>query len=254
MASARRVVTLNVYDVAPPQQNQQQPQPSPTQAPPSQTPLPTDAAPAIPLISRVNQLGRASGLGGVFHGGVAVDGKEYAFGFCERGTGVYATRPKQNPLYTWRETVVLGETTLPPDQVLALISRLKSEWPGCSYDLLRRNCCHFCAEMARELGVSQPPAWLNRLANAGEVTAAAAAQGAAMARAAAEEAGRLGMQAAAALRGILGGAGGSGGGGGSGAGQAAGAPPQSVLDMWAQRWGAQPKPGGGGGRGGADGL
>lgn len=248
-APPRRPVVLNVYDVAPPPPPQQQQQ---QQQQCNHSPLPTDAAPAVPLIARVNQMGRMSGLGGVFHGGIAIDGNEYAFGFCERGTGVYATRPKQNPLYTYRESVDLGATALPAEAVLSLVARLKTEWPGCSYDLLRRNCCHFCAEMARELGVAAPPAWLNRLANAGEATAAAAEATAAMARAAAAEASRLGMGAAAALRGFLAGGGGGGGGAPAGGG-GGGGPAPSVIDLFAQRW-AQPKPPGGGGRGGADGL
>jgi len=225
MAAPPRPVTLNVYDVVPPP-------PQPADAPASSSSsagLPTDAVPPSSLVARLNAVGRAAGLGGVFHGGVAVDGKEYAYGYCERGTGIYATQPRQNPLYVFREAVDLGATRLPPDEVAALVRRLRDAWPGDGYDLLRRNCCHFCAELARGLGVGAPPAWLNRLANAGEATAAAAADAAAMARGAAAEVQRLGWEGLSALRraaagaGLVGGGGGgAAGGGGAGAGGARG--------------------------------
>jgi hypothetical protein len=30
-------------------------------------------------------------------------------------------------------------------EVMKLMSELQAAWPGHCYDLLRRNCCHFCA-------------------------------------------------------------------------------------------------------------
>jgi hypothetical protein len=258
MSAPPRPVTLNVYDVAPP------PPPEGAASTPAAAaaatsaapppPLPADRAP--PLIARLNGLGRAAGLGGVFHGGIAVDGKEYAFGYCERGTGVYATRPRANPLYTYRESVDLGETRLPPDEVAAVVRRLRDAWPGGGYDLLRRNCCHFCDALARELGVSPPPAWLNRLANAGEVTAAAAAEAAAVARAVAAEAGRRGWQGLEALRRAAAGL----GGGAAASGEAPAGGNALLRAMAAQDaglfWGGatarqphQPPQGGGGGGG-----
>jgi len=53
----------------------------------------------------------ALGLGGVFHGGVEVHGREWSFGLTEgRGvTGVYSVSPGANPMYQYREAVTLGE-------------------------------------------------------------------------------------------------------------------------------------------------
>jgi hypothetical protein len=36
--------------------------------------------------------------------------------------------------------------------------------PALSYDLVRGNCNHFSSAFAEALGVSLPPAWINRLA------------------------------------------------------------------------------------------
>lgn len=55
---------------------------------------------------------RYTALGGVFHGGIEVNGKEWSYGYCEKGTGVYYCMPKDNPMYSYRETVTLGATTL----------------------------------------------------------------------------------------------------------------------------------------------
>lgn len=45
------------------------------------------------MITRVNNITHQIGLGGVFHGGVAIDGVEWSFGYCDAGTGVYSCKP-----------------------------------------------------------------------------------------------------------------------------------------------------------------
>jgi len=120
---------------------------------------------AVPYVATVNSIGRNMlGIGGVFHGGVEVFGKEWSFGFAHSGTGVYCCDPKANQMYTYRESVLLGVTSLSQRQVDALIARLKQEWPGAEYDLLEHNCNSFCEAFAKELGVDPPPGWVNRLA------------------------------------------------------------------------------------------
>ncbi|KAI8471534.1 MAG: PPPDE putative peptidase domain-containing protein [Monoraphidium minutum] len=147
-------VLLNVYDVVPPDQG-------------------APGAPAAP-ITRLNNLTRNlfGGVGGIFHGAVVIGDIEYSFGYCESGSGVYHIKAKQNPMYTFRETLSLGSTTLDHAQIMAIIRRMRAEWLGPSYDLLSRNCCHFCDVLASELCVTPVPAWLNRFA----VTGAAALQ------------------------------------------------------------------------------
>ncbi|KAK9812928.1 hypothetical protein WJX72_005911 [[Myrmecia] bisecta] len=121
-------------------------------------------------IQRLNDMGRIIGSGGVFHGALEVNGVEWSYGFCEHGTGVYGCEPKKNPMYTFRESIVLGVTSLSDASMREVITRLQREWPGCSYDLLTRNCCHFCEELAKQLGVSKLPGWLNRFAYGADAT------------------------------------------------------------------------------------
>uniref|UniRef100_A0A383W0G7 PPPDE domain-containing protein n=1 Tax=Tetradesmus obliquus TaxID=3088 RepID=A0A383W0G7_TETOB len=122
---------------------------------------------------RLNRITRELGLGGVFHGAIQIGATaqlgspepvEFSFGWCERGTGVYAVHACQNPMYQFRETISLGSTPKSMEQVRGIIQELKLTWPGHSYDLLTRNCCHFCEDLAARLQVAPVPGWLNRFA------------------------------------------------------------------------------------------
>merc|ERR1712232_398260 len=64
--------------------------------------------------------------------------------------------------------VLLGRTPCEPEEVLRILARLRRQWQGSSYDLLRRNCAHFCVELVRRLRVGGVPQWVNKLAGVGE--------------------------------------------------------------------------------------
>nr|GME06282.1 deSI-like protein At4g17486 [Ipomoea batatas] len=109
------------------------------------------------------------GLGGIFHSAVQVYGdEEWSFGFCEQGTGVFSCPAGQNPMYSYRESINLGQTNYSIFKVNQILRELSREWPGCSYDLLSKNCNHFCDEFCERLGVPKLPGWVNRFANAGD--------------------------------------------------------------------------------------
>ncbi|KAK7283615.1 hypothetical protein RIF29_13254 [Crotalaria pallida] len=109
------------------------------------------------------------GLGGIFHSAVQVYGDdEWSFGFCEQGTGVFSCPSGKNPMYTYRESLILGKTNFSIFKVNQILRELSREWPGSSYDLLSRNCNHFCDEFCERLGVPKLPGWVNRFANAGD--------------------------------------------------------------------------------------
>ncbi|GBG88467.1 hypothetical protein CBR_g47937 [Chara braunii] len=120
-------------------------------------------------IRQVNKIMRDTmGIGGIFHGAVEVHGEEWSFGYCERGSGVYCCAPKRNPMYTFRETVVLGMTPLDKRKVREIVERMGYEWQGRTYDLLAKNCNHFCEAFCQMLGVGPIPGWVNRFAHAGD--------------------------------------------------------------------------------------
>ncbi|XP_021651546.1 uncharacterized protein LOC110643476 isoform X2 [Hevea brasiliensis] len=93
---------------------------------------------------------------------------EWSFGFCEHGTGVFSCPSGKNPMYTYRESIVLGRTNFSIFKVNQILRELSREWPGSSYDLLSKNCNHFCDEFCERLGVPKLPGWVNRFANAGD--------------------------------------------------------------------------------------
>ncbi|KAJ7000281.1 LOW QUALITY PROTEIN: desumoylating isopeptidase 1 [Populus alba x Populus x berolinensis] len=127
----------------------------------------------------------AIGLGGIFHSAVQwsvrsrIHGDdEWSFGFCEQGTGVFSCPSSKNPMYTYREKIVLGKTSC---SIFKILRELSREWPGDAYDLLAKNCNHFCDEFCERLGVPKlpdypkeflklesVPCWVNRFANAGD--------------------------------------------------------------------------------------
>jgi len=112
------------------------------------------------------------GLGGIFHSAVQVYGdNEWSFGFIEQGTGVFSCPSGKNPMYTYRECIVLGKTNRSISEVTQILRELITEWPGDSYDLLSKNCNHFCDEFCERLGVPRLPGWVNRFAHAGDAAA-----------------------------------------------------------------------------------
>jgi len=144
-------------------------------------------------VTRLSAIQRANGvLGsfgtGAYHAGVEVYGREWSFGATEDGSsGVFCCGPADCDDHAYIRAIPMAETRATEAEVLGLIGRLRTEWSGDDYDLLRCNCCHFSDELLRRLGVGPAPGWLTSLAGAGAVVddkVAAAASGAAAAKAA----------------------------------------------------------------------
>merc|ERR1719356_746111 len=63
------------------------------------------------LVKKVNRISTVSDkvlIGGVFHAGVEVYGREWGYGFTEDGSGVYYCDPRCNTQHTYKATVNLG--------------------------------------------------------------------------------------------------------------------------------------------------
>ncbi|KAK9842103.1 hypothetical protein WJX81_008544 [Elliptochloris bilobata] len=103
---------------------------------------------------------------GIFHSGVQIHGVEYAYGGHEYDmSGVFATAPRDAPgPVTWRESVVIGYTSLEPHEVQDVVQHLGYEFRGNSYHLLERNCNHFSEALCEKLTGERTPSWVNRLA------------------------------------------------------------------------------------------
>jgi hypothetical protein len=108
-------------------------------------------------------------FGGVFHAGVEVNGLEWSFGQTDtiKEQGVTSDVPTKHPAHTFRQTIPRGYTQLSKEDIAAIIEGMQQQYPGPSYDLLRRNCCTFADDFCQRLGVGRIPAWVHRLARMG---------------------------------------------------------------------------------------
>eukprot|EP00930_Biecheleria_cincta_P053423 TRINITY_DN38925_c0_g1_i1.p1 TRINITY_DN38925_c0_g1~~TRINITY_DN38925_c0_g1_i1.p1 ORF type:complete len:272 (-),score=59.21 TRINITY_DN38925_c0_g1_i1:115-897(-) len=117
-------------------------------------------------VREMNKLLLAVGTG-AFHGGVEVYGKEWSYGYADEGSGVFCCTPMACEGHQYRESVVIGETAMSPQEVGQVLEQLMEAWPGNEYDLLRRNCVLFSDELCVQLGVGNIPRWVKNLAGAG---------------------------------------------------------------------------------------
>mmetsp|Transcript_70123 Transcript_70123/g.198768 ORF Transcript_70123/g.198768 Transcript_70123/m.198768 type:complete len:403 (+) Transcript_70123:108-1316(+) len=110
---------------------------------------------------------------GAFHAAVEVYGEEWSFYRTPNPTscGVCKSlRPRHHPVHVYRQSINLGSTCLKDWEVRYLIrGKLAAKWPGGGYDLLHRNCIHFCDELLLSLGVKPVPAWVKSLHETGAV-------------------------------------------------------------------------------------
>jgi len=102
---------------------------------------------------------------GAFHCGVEVYGKEWSFrsGRPAGVSGLFWVAPRTAG-GAYRETIVMGETSMSEKEVERLVQALLGYWPSSGYDLLMRNCCHFSNEFCQRLGVGSIPEWTMTLA------------------------------------------------------------------------------------------
>lgn len=108
-------------------------------------------------------------LGGLFHVGVEVNGKEWSFGYCSLpGTGVCGLPPRTHPSHHFRETICLARTQHSEETIVGILKAMSSEYQGSEYTLLQRNCLHFADDLCQRLGVGGVPAWVQRLARCAE--------------------------------------------------------------------------------------
>ncbi|XP_057957098.1 deSI-like protein At4g17486 [Malania oleifera] len=128
---------------------------------------------SVPVYLNVYDLttinGYAYWLGlGVYHSGVQVHGVEYAFGAHEHPTtGIFEVEPKQCPGFTFRKSILIGRTDLGAKDVRAFMEKLSGEYSGNSYNLITKNCNHFCNDACLRLTGKPIPRWVNRLARLG---------------------------------------------------------------------------------------
>nr|XP_043635983.1 deSI-like protein At4g17486 isoform X1 [Erigeron canadensis] len=105
---------------------------------------------------------------GVYHSGVQVHGVEYAYGAHEEATtGIFEGEPKQCEGFTFRKRILIGWTDMNIKEVKGFMEELGHEYKGTSYNLITKNCNHFCKDVCIRLTGNSIPSWVNRLAKIG---------------------------------------------------------------------------------------
>ena len=114
----------------------------------------------------------------IHHSSIEVYGVEYAFGgHASAASGVFETKPFYQLIedgvlpdtLSLKEQHHVGITKKTPLEIAAVVEKLAPAWPGNQYDLLRRNCNHFAAELAEAIsgGKFNFPRYVNRIARVG---------------------------------------------------------------------------------------
>ncbi|GLT45876.1 hypothetical protein SLA2020_196760 [Shorea laevis] len=107
---------------------------------------------------------------GIFHSGIEVNGVEYAFGAHDFPTsGVFEVEPRQCPGFKFRESILIGTTSLDPVQVRQFMEHHSARYNGNTYHLIVKNCNHFCKDICYKLTGKRIPKWVNRLAKIGSM-------------------------------------------------------------------------------------
>lgn len=101
---------------------------------------------------------------GLHHSGVEILGSEYSFA---SGAGIFDSTPKEVPNAKFRESILMGVYEGTSNDVRSVISNLRSDFSGDSYNLILRNCNHFSNALCWALLQKTIPGYVNRLADFG---------------------------------------------------------------------------------------
>lgn len=105
---------------------------------------------------------------GLHHSGLEIAGREYSYG--SEGSGIFEHAPKDAPGARFRCQIDLGSYDGGSKELNQALDDLRSSGGGFGsdgYNLIRRNCNHFCNALSWRLLRQPIPAYVNRIADVG---------------------------------------------------------------------------------------
>lgn len=98
---------------------------------------------------------------GTYHTSLIICGRDYSF--SDQGiTASVPSKTLQGVLF--KEDIVLGEFHSNSNDVNGIVARLRQDFNGHQYHLVKHNCNHFTSRFCRELLGIDIPRWVNRAA------------------------------------------------------------------------------------------
>ncbi|KAK9145049.1 hypothetical protein Sjap_004952 [Stephania japonica] len=80
---------------------------------------------------------------GLYHSGIQ--------GHDSPSTGIFRGKPRECPGLTLRKSILIGRTDLGPHEVHKFMEELSKSYTGTSYNLITKNCNHFCNDVSLRL-------------------------------------------------------------------------------------------------------
>ena len=105
---------------------------------------------------------------GLYHSGVEINGKEYAYGgdVNSAETGIFESEPRKASNYTFYQSYRIGKVR---DIAAAyqILHELKQKYRANEYSLIHKNCNHFAEDLLMRLLGKGLPWYVNRPARMG---------------------------------------------------------------------------------------